>query len=138
VQAHRDGCRDELAPEAEDLDRLRADAHRPEPSAWDAWDDAPRDVAGAADLRRELADEGAEKLAGQAQDGRAQDAFRLVHRVAVGPEQRFLAAEPCRPDAGLSAAQSCAAQAVAADRSRRVQRDAAVLVEFASRSKLQS
>ena len=77
MQDHRDGCQDGLAPEEEDLDRRQWDVLRPERNASDAWDGVRRDVVDAAGLRRELADEAAEKLAARALDGRAQDAWLL-------------------------------------------------------------
>ena len=116
----RDGRRDEPALEAEAPDPLRADAHRPEPGAWDAWDGARRDAGGAADLRRALADEDAEKLAGRARGVRVQDAWFPRVLQLVLSEQPGAGAELCRPDEALSAARSCAARVVAAERLQRV------------------
>jgi len=55
-------------------------------------------------------------LADPAQDARARDASFPRARSPAQLEQQDAAAEPCRRDGGRSAAQSCAAQAVAAVR----------------------
>lgn len=135
ARAPPDGCRDELAPEAEAPDPHREDEHPQAPGAWDAWDGARRGAAGAEDLRREPADEGAEKLAGRAQDVRARDAwsllaFRLAQWALPGA-----AAALCIPDAAQSAEQSFAEPVVAADLPLQVaQADAARVPEAGAQS----
>jgi hypothetical protein len=71
----------------------------------------------AADLRRELPDAGAEKLAARALDVRARDAWwSLRVRQSAPWARQASAAAPCTPDAVRSAAQSCAALEAAAVR----------------------
>lgn len=66
---------DERAPAAEAPDQLRADAHRPEPCAWDASDAVHPDATDAADLPHQApSDADAERSAGLAPDARARDA----------------------------------------------------------------
>ncbi len=104
-----------MVPEVEAPDQHQEDAHPQAPGAWDAWDGARRDAADAVGLRREPADEGAERLADRALDVRARDAWCLrVHRLALWARPG-VAAELCIPDAAQSAEQSCAEQAAAAD-----------------------
>jgi hypothetical protein len=105
-------------PEAEAPDQHLRDAHRPEPYAWDAWDDVRPDAADAADHRLASSDAGAGKLAVLARDAPARDAWSL-RAIRSAPwtrrAQLDAAVELCTPDADQSAAQSCAAPEVAAD-----------------------
>ncbi len=122
--------------EAEAPDQHQEDAHPQAPGAWDASDDARRDAAGAADLRRELADEAAEKLAGRARGVRAQDASSLPELQLARWARPDAAAELCTPDAVPSAEQSCAAQeAVAELPLQGAQADVARLSEAVARLK---
>ncbi len=109
--------RDELVLEADPLVQHPADAHRPEPYAWDAWDGVRLDAVDAADLRQASSDADAGKLAVPAPDAPARDAWSpRVSQLA----QRKRSAQPdavaglCTPDAVPSAEQSCAAPEVAA------------------------
>jgi hypothetical protein len=112
-----DGCPDDLAQEAGAPDQHRGDAHPQAPGAWDAWGVVHPDATDAADLRRELADAGVEKLAVQVLDARALNASSLFprERLPVQPERAGGAVELCRLDAVQSAEQSCAARGTAAD-----------------------
>jgi hypothetical protein len=68
----------------------------------------------AADLRRVLADAGAEKLAAPEPDVRARDAWLCLRELPLAPQvQRASAAAPCTPDAVQSAEQSCGAREAA-------------------------
>ena len=113
-----DEHQDELVPEAAAPVQHPADAHQPEPYAWDAWDGVHPDAADVADLRPASWDVGAGKLADPALDALAQDASS---RQAIQSEQSKPRARPdaeaelCKPDAVQSAEQSCAAPEAAAD-----------------------
>jgi hypothetical protein len=129
----QDVHRDERALEVEAPDQLRAAAHQPEPSAWDAWDGAHQDAADAPELRPALADAGAEKLAGPAPDGRARDE-RFRQALRFGRQaQPDAAAELCTQDAAQSAERSCAAQALATEQQPQVAQQNAVRLETAAR-----
>ena len=120
----QDAHLDVLGPEAEAPDQRRADAHLPEPCAWDASGDAHPDEADAADLRREPLDVGAGKLADPEPDVRARDAWWFLPVLQSALQARpGEAAELCTRDAGRSAEQSCAAQAVVAALKPRAQPD---------------
>jgi len=125
-QERRDGCRDEPVPEEVIPDRRQWDEVLWARCAWDASDDVRRVVtAGAAHQhhRRVPWDADAGKWAGQERDVLERDAsFPLVHWF-VQPAQRDAAAAPYIRDAGRSAEQSCAAQAVAAALKPRAQPD---------------
>ncbi len=103
--------RDEPVPEAAIPGRHPADAHQPEPDAWDALDGVHPAVGDAADLRWAPADADAEKLAVPARDDPALDAWFLLERLSVPQERSAWAAAPYTPDAVQSAEQSCAALA---------------------------
>ena len=108
MPAHRAGCPAGWFPAAEWRPhpvQLRGDAHRWAKSAWDAWDVALPDVAGAASL--EPADADAERLADRARGVPEQGAAHPYWR--RGPPAS--AAGPCIPGAARSAEQSFAAPA---------------------------
>lgn len=109
-----DERRDELVPEAEAPDPHREDARLLGSSASDAWDGALPDAMGAADLRREPWDAGAEKLAAPAPDGRARDAWSRRARWFVQWARPVVAEELYTPDAVQSAERSCAEPEAAA------------------------
>jgi len=100
---------DELVPEADPPGPHQEDVHPPVPCGWDAWDGARPDAEDAADLHREPADAGAEKLAVPARDGQARDAWSRQGPPPAQLARPAWAAELCTPDAVQSAAQSCAA-----------------------------
>lgn len=85
------------------------DGHRLEPDAWGASVYARPDAAAHAtpEVRR-LSEDDAEKLAGQARDGRARAVhLRLEPRAA--PAAELDAQAPCTPDVVRSAERSCVA-----------------------------
>jgi hypothetical protein len=108
--AHPDDCPVSVPfLEAAALDQHLADAHQPEPGAWDASACVRRDAA--ADGCPEVhSPQGAcaGKLAARGLVVLAQGARRQWELLAE-PEVESDARAPCRPDAGPSAARSCAA-----------------------------
>jgi hypothetical protein len=85
------------------------DAHQPELGAWDASVCAHPDAADVCpELHWLLQEDGVERLAGQEQDGRAQDA-RLRSELLAAPAAELHAPAPCTPDVVRSAERSCAA-----------------------------
>jgi hypothetical protein len=109
VRALRDGCLAELAPEAEALDRLQADAAPSVSSASDASDAALPDAMAAADLRREPLVADAGKLAALAPDVPARDAWsRQQERSSALWALRGAVGEPYKPAAAPSVEQSSA------------------------------
>lgn len=116
--AHPDGSQAGSDPEEEDLARHQSDADQSEPSASGASDVAHPGATAAAELqRRRLADADVGKLADLAQDVQALGAS-LPKDSSGSWEPEDAAVEPCTQGADQSAARSCAAQAVAADRQR--------------------
>jgi hypothetical protein len=131
VPEHRDGHPDELVLEADPLGPHQADAHPPEPCAWDAWDGAHPDATDEADLHPVPSGAGAEKLAVRARDVPAQDAgFPPERRSAPRAQPPDVAAALCTPDAVQSAEQSCAAPEAAAVLSPQARQVAAVPPEL--------
>ena len=107
----QDDCQGARVQEEEDQVPRRWGERQPEPNVSDAWDGVRRDEEDAAGLRRELADEGAEKLAAPALDARARDAWLLPLKArhcwleqSASPD----AAALCKPDEVRSAERSCA------------------------------
>jgi hypothetical protein len=126
--AHPDGCRDEQVPEAANPVQRQSDADQLGPSAWDAWDGVRPDEAEDAELQSQFLpeDADAEKLAGRARGGRAQDASFPQDHSLEPAEAPDAAAELCKRDADQSAARSCEEQeAAAVPESRQVRLDAA-------------
>lgn len=107
MKARLDDYRDVPAPEAAGQGQRQLGGGRRSLAASDASDVAPRDAAPGA--CPELPAAGVEKSAGQALDGRAQDAKQSELQALAARS-----AELCKPDAGLSAEQSCADLAPAA------------------------
>ena len=108
---HRDGCRDELLPEAEAPDLLRADARRQALTVWDAWADVRRDAKEDGPLAP-LAPQPAacvEKWAGPARGDPVLDDLRLQWEPQAARSGQLDEPAPYRPDAAQFAGQSCAA-----------------------------